>query len=61
VPLTDYLPEGPLVGTWSEVTIPLADLAREDEMLFGVAFQSDVGGPQPLFYVDDIHLISVPD
>jgi serine/threonine protein kinase len=58
--LSDYLPEGPVAGMWSEVTIPLEDLEMEDETLFSVAFQSDVEGPQPLFYIDDIRLISAP-
>lgn len=60
VPLNDYLPDGPIANTWREVTIPLSDLAMEDELLYSVGFQSDVEGEQPYFYIDDIRLIAAP-
>jgi serine/threonine protein kinase len=60
VPLNNYLPEGPIANTWREVTIPLSDLVMEDDLLYSVAFQSDVEEEQSYFYIDDIRLIAAP-
>jgi hypothetical protein len=55
VSLNDYLPGGPAANQWSVVTIPLSAFGLS---AFGnVAFQSDVAGSQPTFYIDDLRLI----
>ena len=45
-------------NTWTEIQIPLADLEATDTDLIGLVWQDRTGGSQPVFYLDDIALIS---
>lgn len=55
VSLNDYLPGGPVANQWSVVAIPFSAFGLS---AFGnVAFQSNLPGSQPTFYIDDLRLI----
>lgn len=51
----------PTAGVWNEVQIPLADLNPEGENVTGIIWQSNSASSQPVFYLDDIALISSDD
>lgn len=57
VNLETYLPGGVVANSWREVTIPLADMNMAFSILANVAFQSNLGGAQPTFYIDDVRLL----
>jgi hypothetical protein len=45
-------------GNWSEMQVPLADLAAANRTITGFVWQGRSGGPQPTFYLDDVALLS---
>lgn len=45
-------------NTWTEIQIPLADLAATNTDLVGLVWQDRTGGSQPVFYLDDLALVS---
>lgn len=51
----------PQAGTWSEVRMPLASLNPANAQVIGIAWQDATGGSQPVFYIDDIALVSDED
>lgn len=57
VNIATYLSGGPVANAWREVTIPLEDLNMSFTTLANVGFQSNLGGAQPTFYIDDIRLL----
>lgn len=57
VALESYLAGGPVANQWREVTIPLAAMNMEFTTLANVAFQSNLGGAQATFYIDDVRLL----
>ena len=63
VALNTFLPGGPVAGSWRIVTLPLNALNLQDAIFNRLVFQSDIDGPQPTFYLDDIRLIAgaIPD
>jgi hypothetical protein len=58
VSLNAYLPGGPVAGSWRVVTIPLSALNLQNSVFNNLAFQSDVAGSQPSFYLDDVRLVA---
>lgn len=58
VGLSDFLPGGPVAGSWRVVTIPLSALNMANTGFSRLAFQSDVAGSQSTFYLDDIRLVA---
>lgn len=51
----------PVAGVWDEVQIPLTDMNPEGEKVTGIIWQSNSASNQPVFYLDDIALISSDD
>lgn len=51
----------PLAGQWSEVRLALADLQADDRTLTALTWQGALNNNQPVFYLDDIALVSDED
>lgn len=58
--LNIYLPGGPVAGTWRVLTIPLSAWGLQASTFNSLAFQSNSGGAQSTFYLDDIRLVAAP-
>lgn len=54
-----YSLNAPLVNTWQQYTVPFSALGVANVTNFtGFVIQDAVGGKEPIFYVDDIQLVS---
>lgn len=60
VNLNAYLPGGPVANQWRVVTIPLSALGLQNGAFQNIAFQSNLVGSQPVFYLDEIKLVAAP-
>jgi hypothetical protein len=52
----------PTAETWTQMTIPLSALGVANLADFeGIVFQNRTSSPQPIFLLDDIQLVSIPE
>jgi GH18 family chitinase len=58
VAVNTYIAGGSVAaGTWRKVSIPFATLSVDSLAVRDVVIQDNSGGAQPVFYVDQIHLV----
>lgn len=60
VPLSDYLPGGPVAGSWSAVRIPFDAIGMGASSFNEIVFQESATSTQPTVYFDDLKLTERP-